>query len=164
MRWLAIVAVLALAACEKEHSRQEQAVRDAHAVAAVERINQAAIKPLAPQMILFPDIENNQLDGSGCAFATQGDLGAVLLTRKDRAYMKLADKIAEFSADAGSAQLPAGARSKYRGNDLVLQFTIDAPDGANPGAAQGTYPGRLIAHDLDGNVVFNQPGSVQCGA
>ena len=164
MRWLTIAAVLALAACGKERSPQDQAVRDAHAVAAVERINQAAIKPLAPDMILSPDIENNQLQGPGCAFAAQHNLGATLLTRKDRAYMKLAGKIAEFTADAGSAELPAGARSKYRGNDLVLQFSVDAANGSRPGAAQATQPGRLIARDLDGNVVFDQPGSVQCAS
>jgi hypothetical protein len=102
------------------------------------------------------------LQGAGCAFAPGGGIGAVLLTRGDGAYMKLADKVLRFSADMGSAALPAGARAKYRGNDLTLQFSIDAPDGSQPGPAQATYSGRLVARDLDGNEVFDQAGSVQC--
>lgn len=162
MRWMVVIAVLALAACGKQHSPQDQAVRDAHAVAAVEQVNRSAIKPLAPQMIMLPDIQNNHLDGAGCAFAEGNSIGAVLLTRKDRAYMKLADKVVEFTADAGSTELLEGARAKYRGNDFVLQFSIDA--GHKAGAGQATYPGHLTARDLDGNVVLDQSGAVQCGA
>lgn len=160
MRWMAFVAVLALAGCKQQHSPQDQAVRDAHAVAAVEQVNRSAIKPLEPQIIMFPDIENNHLDGPGCEFAEGNSIGAVLLSRKDRAYMKLADKVEEFTADAGSAELLGGARAKYRGNDLVLQFSIDSAH--KSAAGHPTYPGHLTAQDLDGNVVLDQTGTVQC--
>ena len=51
MRCLAIVGVLALAACGRQHSPQDQAVRDARDVAAVEEVNRNAIKPLDTDML-----------------------------------------------------------------------------------------------------------------
>ena len=78
MRCLAIVGVLALAACGRQHSPQDQAVRDARDVAAVEEVNRNAIKPLEPQPILYPDIEKSQLHGTGCAFAAGDGLGSAV--------------------------------------------------------------------------------------
>ena len=163
MRCLAIVGVLALAACGRQHSPQDQEVRDARDVAAVEEVNRNAIKPLEPQPILYPDIEKSQLHGTGCAFAAGDGLGSVLLTRADRAYMKLADKLVRFSADMGSPELPAGAHTGYRGNNLTLTFAVETGTARKTGA-QVTYPGSLVAHDADGNLVYQQQGSVQCDA
>lgn len=161
MQRLAIIALLALAACGKQHSPQDQAVRDAHDVAVVEQVNRNAITPIEPQPILYPDIETNQLHGTGCAFAAGDGLGSVMLTRVHFAYMKLADKVVRFSVDMGSPELPAGAHTGYRGNDLTLTFAVQTGFGKKTGA-QVTYPGSLTARDADGNLVYQQQGSVQC--
>lgn len=164
MRWTMVIALLALAACRQEHSPQDQAVRDAHAVAAVEEVNRSAVKQIEPQLILYPDIEANQLQGPGCAFSPESGLGTILLTRADgRSYMKLADKVVLFSADAGSAKLPLGARSRYLGAGLVLEFAINTLGQGEPGRAQATYSGRLTVHDQERNMVYDKPGAVQCG-
>jgi hypothetical protein len=166
MRWQVTIAVLALAlvSCGHKRSPQDQAVRDARDVELVKRANRTAIKMIAPQLILYPDIEANQLQGAGCAFAPENGLGAVLLTRSDgRAYMKLADKVVLFSADAGSADLPMGARSRYLGNGLVLEFAINTLDAGATGPKLATYSGRLTVHDAERNMVYDKPGSVQCG-
>jgi hypothetical protein len=165
MRWQVAIVAVALASCGDKRSPQDQAVRDAHDVAMVERANQTAIKLIEPQLILYPDIEANQLQGPGCAFAPENGLGAVLLTRAEgRGYMKLADKVVLFSADAGSAELPMGARSRYLGNGFVLEFAINTLDAGAAGPKLATYSGRLTVHDAERNMVYDKPGSVQCGA
>jgi len=86
------------------------------------------------------------------------------MTLDGRSYMKLEDKVVMFSADAGSAKLPAGARSRYLGNGLVLEFAIGTLGADGSTHPQKTYSGRLTVHDDDRNMLYDQPGAVQCKA
>jgi hypothetical protein len=164
MRWLAAVGALALVACGRQPTPQEQKAKDAQDVAMVKAANRTAIELIEPQPILYPDIQKNHLAGTGCAFvASGGGLAAVMITRPDRAYMKLGGEVTRFSADMGSAQLPGGAQAKYSGKDISLELAIDTARGSTKGSSSATYSGRLTARDAAGNAVYDQPGSVQCG-
>lgn len=151
-----VIGALALAGCGQQQTPQEKAADAAQDVASVKQVNRAAIKPIVPQLILYPDIADNHLEGSGCAFAAGKEVGAVLLTRSGRAYMKLDDKVLPFLADMGSPKLAAHTHTDYRGNNLLPTLTADMS------ATGKSHPGHLVVHDLDGNLVYDERGIVQC--
>lgn len=164
-RVIAIGALVMMTACGQQTTPQDEAAQDAQDVAMVKAANRTAIELIDPQPILYPDIEKNKLEGNGCAFVPNGGgLGAIMITRPDRAYMKLDGDVTRFSADMGSAKLPAGSWAKYRGKDISLKLTVDTGGGDRTASASNTYSGRLTALDAGGNTVYDQPGAVQCGA
>jgi hypothetical protein len=98
------------AGCLLQPDAAEKAAEDARAIAQVEaaqRNGQPPVKPIDPQPIMFFDIRDGKLTGTGCNFvADGGGMGAILLAQDERGVMKLDGKLVIFASDKGSKQLP----------------------------------------------------------
>jgi len=162
---LAIVVAAALSACGNGMTSEEKAAHDERDIAMVEKANRGQPIPVSPLPILFPDIEKYDLYGTTCAFVAQGGgVGAIAIARDRDAYVKYEDRMVRFAADKGSAPLPYGTHGRYDGKEHSLQLAIDQATGRQNGAEAMTYKGRLTLRDPLGNVVYDQPGEVQCGS
>lgn len=165
MRYFPVVALLLLAACGEQLTPQEQAARDERDIAMVEKANLGTAVPIAPQPILFPDIQANKLFGMGCAFvAKSAGLGAIMIARADDGFMKLDDQIIRFAADKGSSELPYGARERYAGKKYAFQLAVASEKSLRSGTETADYSGRLSVQDGKGHIVYDEPGTVQCGS
>jgi hypothetical protein len=162
-RLFVMLALLALAAgCAPEQTAAEKRAEEERAIAQVEAAQDTKPPPqmIAPQPILFADIQQHQLFGAGCAFAPGGSMGAVLLTRAKVAYLKLNDRPVRFASDPGSAKLPLDTFSRYVGKAMALSLTR-AGDAA--GDAE-RWSGHLVVTDAFDQVIYEADGQVQCGA
>ena len=157
-----LLLVLALAACADEPTAAEKKAADDRAIAQVEAVQKQKPPPqmLEPQPILFGDIQRFNLFGAGCAFAPEGSMGAVFLTREKVAYLKLEDRIIRFASDPGSAKLPLGKVSRYIGKEFAASLT--RTDGEEGEAVR--FPGHLTITDPFDQVVYDADGLIQCGA
>ena len=164
MRIAAMGGLLLLAGCGNVLSPDQQAAADERDIAMVEKANLGSGVPISPQPILLPDMEANSLFGTGCAFvAKNAGLGAVMLARMDAAYMKLDDTVVAFAADHGSEALPYDVRGKYTGKRHALQLTFTSDVTHRTGTSAGDFDGRLRVDDAKGHIVYDEPGSIQCG-
>ena len=166
MRALPIIALLVLAGCdESPMTPAEQRAQDERDIAMVEDANRAAAKPIAPEPILYPDIEANNLYGTSCAFApSDGGLGAVMIGMTDEGYLKLDGDLVRLAADKGSPELPFGARGRYAGRAYAAELMVAPGEGKQMGAESVNYEGRLTVRDSGGTIVYDKPGTVQCGS
>ena len=153
---------LALAACSDDPTAAEKKAADDRAVAQVEAVQKQRPPPrmLAPEPILFGDIQRFNLFGAGCAFAPGGSMGAVLLTREKVAYLKLQDRMVRFASDPGSAKLPLGTVSRYVGKEFAASLTRAV--GEDEAAAR--FAGHLTITNSFDQVVYDADGLIQCGA
>jgi hypothetical protein len=162
----ALLLAALLSACADEPTAAEKKAADDRAIAQVEAAQKIKPprRPISPQPILFADIQQYDLFGAGCAFAPGGSMGAVLLTRPQMAFMKLADKLVRFGSDPGSASLPFDTHSRYVGREYAASLTRS--EGSGEGASAGTlrFDGRLVITDAWDQVVYEADGLVQCGA
>lgn len=153
---------LLLAGCADDATPQQKKAADDRAIAQVEAVQKIRppVRPIAPQPILFGDMERFKLFGAGCAFAPGTSMGAVLLTRPKTAFVKLADKLVRFASDPGSARLPLETVSRYVGKEYAASLTRDA------GEAQDAlrFAGRLVITDPYDQVVYAADGLIQCSA
>lgn len=159
------LAILA-SGCSSEPDAAEKARREARDIAQVEAIQKQKPPPrmIAPQPILYGDIERNHLFGTGCSFAPGSSMGAVLLTRAKVAYMKLDDRIVRLASDPGSAKLPMGTWSHYSGKELSVALTRSTESGDRLGSETLRWPGHLTVTDPFDQVVYDEDGQVQCGS
>ena len=159
---LAYAAALALVACSPDKDSLAQKAADDRAVAQVEAIQKQKppSRAIEPRPILFAEIQKYNLFGPGCAFAPQGSIGAVLLTRSKAGFMKLSDGMTRFAADAGSARLPFDTRSHYVGKAMSLSLTRSDTSGDD----DLRWHARLIVTDSFDQPVYQADGLVQCGA
>jgi hypothetical protein len=151
--------VLGLSSCSDKEPT------DAEAVAAVEAAQDGKppVKPLALQPILYPDISQNKLHGTGCAFVAEGGgLGAVLLAQDKRGVIKYGDHIQVLAPDAGSARMPKGSFSRYTGKENAVTLTADGP--VTPVGTTEQFKGRMIVTDAFERPVYEATGDVQCKA
>ena len=154
--------LLLLAACAPGQTAAEKRAEEDRAIAQVNAAQTAKPPPqtIAPQPILFADIQQHKLFGAGCAFAPGGSMGAVLLTRAKVAYIKLDDRPVRFASDPGSAKLPLDTFSRYVGKEMALSLTRSTGD-----ADQATrWAGHLVVTDPLDQVIYEADGQVQCGA
>ena len=165
VRILALGTLALLAACASEPTPAEKAAQDARDIAEVEAVQKIKPPPqrLAPEAILFPDIQEHDLFGAGCAFAPQGSMGAVMLSREKLAWMKLEGRLVRFASDPGSAKMPLGTWSRYAGKEWAIALTRTEGDGEASGSESRQWPGRLVVTDAFGQTVFDSAGLVQCG-
>lgn len=167
MKALTLVPLLAvaLAACGEEKTPQQKAAENAAAIAEVEANQEAPPEMLAPQAILYPDIEKNGLLGAGCNFLPEGGgMGAIFLGMADGAAMKKGGEILRFAADKGSKNNPLGSWRKYDGKDYSATLEIGAGQGKEVGTETVNYPARLIVSDGKDRVVYESAGTAQCGS
>lgn len=151
--------VLGLSSCSDKEPT------DAEAVAAVEAAQDGKppVKPLVLQPILYPDISQNKLHGTGCAFVAEGGgLGAVLLAQDKRGVIKYGDHIQVLAPDAGSARMPKGSFSRYTGKENAVTLTADGP--VTPVGTTEQFKGRMIVTDAFERPVYEATGDVQCKA
>lgn len=159
------LALSVLAACTDNLTPAEETALDERDIALVEKANRGTALPIAPQPILFPDIERYKLYEVTCAFVGKsGGLGAIMLARADDGYMKLNDKMIRFAADKGSAELPYGAHARYTGKKYAFTLALAPGSSRRSGTETTDYKGDLTVEDGKGNVVFKDAGSVQCGS
>ena len=154
---LALLAVMVLAGCNEKEPSDEQAI------AAVEAAqdNKPPVQPIVPQAILYPDITQNSLHGTGCAFVAEGGgMGAVLLAQDERAYIKVEGSIVALASDAGSARMPNGSWSRYTGKEYAL--VIAAQGTAIPASDADKFGGTLVISDRFERPVYQASGNFQC--
>ncbi len=157
---------LSLAACAKTQTKAEREAEDARAIAQVEAAQKqrAPVVPIELAVIGAPDYEKGNLFGAGCAFVPQGGgMGAVLLTRDKRAYIKIGTKVLSLGSDPGGPKAPVGTWEHYVGDTYSLRLTRT---NAAPvvDEVQLRWPGRLTIEDADKRAVYSAAGDVQCGA
>lgn len=145
MRAAILLAALALAACGSEQPETPPET-------------QLALQPLGA-----PEFEQYEIELGGCAFAPEGRaLSAVLITDRDKAYLKTNDTVAPLAKAEGSSALPGGAWSAYSGGGYSVSLTISG-EGKPQGSAKG-YPAHLVVRDGSGATVYDSEGMAQCGA
>ncbi len=163
---LAVAASAALGGCDKPPDPARQAAEDERAIAQVEAVQKQRppVVPIDLAAMGAPDFEKNNLFGAGCAFVPEGGgMGAVLLTREKRAYIKLGAKVVSLSSDPGGPKAPLGTWEHYVGDTYSLELTRSA---ASPSVQEELlrWPGRLMIADADKRVVYSAMGEVQCGS
>lgn len=165
MRHLVLLGACLLPACGSEMSAEERAAADERAIAAVEAHQAPPALPVAPEKILYPDIEKNDLFGTSCAFAPEGGgLGAIALAMEDAGYLKLDGEIVRLAADKGSGDLPMGAYRKYDGKANSFRLELDREAGKQDGIETTNYPASLTILDAGDRVVYEASGIAQCGS
>lgn len=165
MRYLWCVAVLALAGCGENISPEEQARRDAQAVAEVRATQIAPPVPVTLQPIGFADIEEQGMIGLGCSFlAENGGNEAVAITMGNAAFAKRGGKVMRLAPDRGSAENPVGTQAKYDGREFSLQLDLLEEEGEQVGMETMGYDARLTLIDGRDRVLYRADGTAQCGA
>ena len=157
-------AALTLTGCDKPQTKAQQATEDARAIAQVEAVQKQRppVVPIDLAVMGAPDFEKNNLFGAGCAFVPEGGgMGAVLLTREKRAYIKLGAKVVSLSSDPGGPKAPVGTWEHYVGDTYSLELVRTV---ASPAVQEELlrWPGRVTIQDADRRVVYTAMGEVQC--
>ena len=166
MRWKLLGLPLLLAGCGGPTATEEEAARQAD-VAEVKANQEPPPEELVLDAITFADVEQADLFGAGCNVLPKSEDAsgiAVIIAQNDYAYFKRNGEIVRLVADAGSAQLPYLARSKYSGLAYSLQLELDEGAGVQSGDETSDYPGRWIISDDRDRPVVQDEGPVQCGA
>jgi hypothetical protein len=165
-RAVVVAAVLALVGCGHEPTAEEKRAAEERAIAQVEAVQKQKPPPrmIAPQPILYPDIEQHNLFEIGCAFAPGDSMGAVMLAREQDAYMKIGGRMVRFASDPGSPRMPLGTWSRYAGREMALALTKAAGEGEVSGSESVRWRGHLTVTDAFEQVVYAADGLVQCGS
>lgn len=162
--WVAMAALLPLAACGDNLSEEERATQDNADIAAVEASQKPPVIPIDPQAIRYPDIEKNQIYGASCAFAPEGGgLGAIVIAMADAGYMKLGGSLQRFAPDAGSAENPLGTRERYTGSSNSFTLQLLESEGEKSGIETMDFDAQLTVRDSSDRVVYQENGIAQCG-
>jgi len=166
MRGLTMVcAALALASCAEDGpSHAEKARMDEADVAAVKAAQTPPPSPVTPDKILYPDIEKYSLFGAGCNFAPEGGLAAIALAQPAKGYMKIDGKLEAFAPDAGSGDLPLGAKGKYTSGAWSFVFDLAAGEGEQAGSETLSYPAKFVLRNDRDQIVYEASGVAQCGS
>ncbi|MGB3377725.1 MAG: hypothetical protein WBA55_03020 [Allopontixanthobacter sediminis] len=162
--FLLFAAASLFGACAEEVNPAEQARIDAEKIAAVERANIVPPDPISPQRIDFPDYEENDLYGSGCAFVPKGTaMHPIALTQGETAFMKIDDKMVRFAPDKGSKQGPFGTWQKYDGKVHSVRLLVAPGDGKASGSETVAYPATISIRNGRDQIVYQASGTAQCG-
>ncbi|WP_114519906.1 hypothetical protein [Altererythrobacter sp. ZODW24] len=158
-------AVFALAGCgEPELTQAEQAAQENAAIAAVEASQKPPAQLVFPEIITFEDIEANNLFGAGCYMLPSGEQEGMLALTDDRmGVIKLDGELHRMTVDAGSSEQPYGSRGKYDGKEFSLRLETTGEPIDN-GYETLDYKGTMTLRNGRDEVVFQQDGTIQCGA
>jgi hypothetical protein len=160
-----LCAALLAASCSKdEPSPAEKARADAADIAAVNAAQVVPPSPVTPGPIGLPDIEKYQMYGAGCNFAPGDGLGAVALLQPKRGFMKIDGNVMPFAPDAGSGDLPLGAKGKYTGGAYSFVLDLASEEGERSGSETINYPARLVLRNDRDQIVYQSDGTAQCGS
>src|SRR5690606_28631290 len=122
-----------LAGCDGGMSDEEKRAKEEADVAFVDGLEaqDPPPKPLLPQAIRYPDIEEYALFGATCAFAPGDSIGAIVIAKDDSAWMKLDDDMVRLAADPGGPKLPMGAWQHYDGIEFSLDLEIERTEASS---------------------------------
>jgi len=118
---------------------------------------------LALQPILYPDIAQNKLYGSGCNFvASDGGMGAVFMAQDVRGLMKIDGHIVEIPTATDAAVLPQSAHTHYSG-PLYSATLVEVP-GGKPKAmgVVSAFSAHFTVFDARRQPVYDATGDAQC--
>jgi hypothetical protein len=162
---LIVLAALLATSCGKEEpSPAEKARMDEADVAAVEAAQVPPPTPVEPDPIGMPEIEKYDMYGAGCNFAPGKGIAAIALLQEQRAFMKLDGGIVVFAPDAGSGDLPLGAKGKYTAKAWSFVLDLASEEGKQSGYETIDYPARLVLRNDHDQIVYQSDGTAQCGS
>jgi hypothetical protein len=162
---LIVLAALLATSCGKEEpSASEKARMDEADRAAVEAAQVPPPTPVEPDPIGMPDIEKYDMYGAGCNFAPGKGIAAIALLQEQRAFMKLDGGIVVFAPDAGSGDLPLGAKGKYTAKAWSFVLDLASEEGTQSGYETIDYPARLVLRNDHDQIVYQSDGTAQCGS
>lgn len=165
MRVAMLLPLALLAGCgTDEPSAAEQVRMDEADVAAVKAAQVPPPTPVTPDKILYPDIERYDLFGAGCNFAPEGSMAAIVLAQPGRAFMKIDGELETFAPDAGSGDLPLGAKGKYTAGSWSFVLDLAQEEGKPSGTETIDFPARLVLRNDRDQIVFQADGMAQCGS
>lgn len=151
MRPFLVLGALVLASCNETQPVNEAATEASDAV-------------ITPQVIGFPDMEQHQLYGIGCAFVPNGGgLGAVFLAMQDGGHIKLEGQVISLTPDLESGELPYGGWGLYRNAEHVAQLSLEG-EGEVSSNETVNYAARLAITDAAGTPLYQASGKAQCGS
>ncbi|ANY20827.1 hypothetical protein A6F68_02327 [Tsuneonella dongtanensis] len=162
--WVMALAVLAAGCGEREPSAAEQQRMDDADVAAVKAAQEAPPVPVTPDKILYPDIERYDLFGAGCNFAPEGSMAAIVLAQPARGFMKIDGEMETFAPDAGSGDLPLGAKGKYTAGAWSFTLDLASEEGEQDGIETVNFPARFVLKNDRDQIVYQANGIAQCGS
>ncbi|MDE2562548.1 MAG: hypothetical protein KGL48_09925 [Sphingomonadales bacterium] len=118
---------------------------------------------VTPEAILFPDITDGKLYGSGCNFVPSDEgMGAYALALDKHAWIKLAGKIVTLDPDTTSAPMPKKGWSRYTGEGYTLTLGRAAGSADKQAGVVDMLKGSLTLADAKGQVVYKASGDIQC--
>ncbi len=158
------LALLAAGCGPKEPSAREKQAMDEADVAAVKAAQDVPPAPVTPDKILYPDIERYELYGSGCNFAPEGSMGAIAFAQAAHGYMKIDGKLEAFATDAGSSDLPLGAKGKYTAGSWSFILDIAEGEGKQDGTETVNFPAHFALRNDRDQIVYESNGIAQCGS
>ncbi len=117
---LALAAVALLSACDRPSPVSDGAEADLDAINAVK----PPVQPVKLAPLGAPDMETHELYNPACTFAEQGSMAALFLGFADKGAIKTGNKVRILAADAGSAKIEGGLRSRFVGKRYVLMLSV----------------------------------------
>ncbi len=162
---LIICAALLAASCNKEEpSAAEQARMDQADIEAVNAAQVPPPSPVEPERIAMADIEKYDMFGAGCSFAAGSSMAAIALLKEKRGFMKIDGNVLPFAPDAGSGDLPLGAKGKYTGGAWSFVLDLASEEGKQSGSETINYPARFVLRNDHDQIVYQADGTAQCGS
>jgi hypothetical protein len=161
---IVLVALLASSCGNDEPSAVEKARMDEADIAAVKAAQVPPPAPVEPDAIGMPDIEKYDMYGAGCNFAPGKGIAAIAILQETRAFMKIDDAVVVFAPDAGSGDLPLGAKGKYTANAWSFVLDLASEEGKQSGYETVDYPARLVLRNDHDQIVYQTDGTAQCGS
>ena len=162
---LVVCAALCAASCgEDAPSPAEQARMDEADVEAVKAAQVPPPTPVEPERITMTDIEKYDMFGAGCSFAAGKSIAAIALLQDQRGFMKIDGDVVRFAPDAGSGDLPLGAKGKYTGGAWSFVLDLASEEGRQSGTETVDYPARFVLRNDRDQIVYESDGTAQCGS
>jgi hypothetical protein len=121
------------------------------------------VPQLALQPILYFDVTQNKLYGSGCNFVpANGGMGAVFLAQAQRGLIKVDDHVVTIPVAADAAALPLDGHTHYSG--VLYSATLTpVPGGAKKAlGVVSVFTGHLVITDAKHQTVYDATGDTQC--
>jgi hypothetical protein len=156
--------VLAAGCAGEEPSAAERERMEEADIAAVMAAQEVPPTPVTPGRILYPDIERYELFGAGCNFAPEGSMAAIALAQPARGFMKIDGALEAFAPDAGSGDLPLGAKGKYTAGKWSFMLDLAEEEGASEGSETVNFPARFVLRNQRDQIVYQANGVAQCGS
>ena len=159
-----LMSPLTLAACSEpeitEAERREM-------VAEVEAAQVIPAEPITLGAIDYAEIEEAELSGAGCVFLrprVSGRSDVLFIGMDDIGAMKVDGRLQRLAPDKGASRLPYLGWSKYDGTTHSVRLSYDEPSARQSGDEVTQYNGSITARDGRDRMVFEESGTLECGA